>query len=106
MWDLVQQCASAMPREILSNLSNFEVKRVCTAPALAVSNKAREKIDSMTMTIKQIWFEKGKEKRFSFLPTRKKEKRKAITHLAHCLLPDTRANASQKSKNQIFRYTI
>jgi len=42
-----------------------------------------------------------KEKRFSFLPTRKKEKRKADPHLAHCLLPDTKANASQKSKSQI-----
>jgi len=42
------------------------------------------------------------EKRFSFLPTRKKEKRKADPHLAHCLLPNTRANASQKSKSQIF----
>jgi hypothetical protein len=39
-------------------------------------------------------------KRFSFVSTRKKEKRKADTHLAHCLLPDTRANASQKSKSQ------
>ena len=28
-----------------------------------------------------------KEKRFSFLPTRRKEKRKADPHLAHCLLP-------------------
>lgn len=35
------------------------------------------------------------------MPTRKKEKRKADTHLAHCLLPDTQANASQKSKSQI-----
>ena len=42
------------------------------------------------------------EKRFSFLLTRKKEKRKADPHLAHCLLPKTRANASQKSKSQIF----
>jgi len=42
-----------------------------------------------------------KEKRFSFLPTRRKEKRKADPHLAHCLLPDTKANASQKSKSQI-----
>ena len=41
-------------------------------------------------------------KRFSFLPTHKKEKRKPDTHLAHCLLPDTQANASQKSKSQIF----
>jgi len=44
-----------------------------------------------------------KEKRFSFLPTRKKEKRKADTHLAHCLLPDTQANASQNSKSQILQ---
>ena len=45
-----------------------------------------------------------KEKRFSFfLPTRKKEKRKADPHLAHCLLPDTQANASQKSKSQILQ---
>ena len=42
-----------------------------------------------------------KDKRFSFLPTRKKEKRKADPHLAHCLLPDTQANTSQKSKSQI-----
>lgn len=42
-----------------------------------------------------------KEKRFSFLPTRKKEKRKANPHLAHCLLPDTQANTSQNSKSQI-----
>jgi len=42
-----------------------------------------------------------KEKKLVFLPTRKKEKRKADTHLAHCLLPDTQANASQKSKSQI-----
>jgi hypothetical protein len=40
-----------------------------------------------------------KEKRFSFFPTRKKEKRNADPHLAHCLLPDTQANASQKSKS-------
>ncbi|MCB0536894.1 MAG: hypothetical protein KDE33_05130 [Bacteroidetes bacterium] len=26
----------------------------------------------------------------------------AAPHLAHCLLPDTQANASQKSKSQIF----
>nr|HPI31524.1 hypothetical protein [Bacteroidales bacterium] len=38
-----------------------------------------------------------KEKRFSFF---------ADTHLVHCLLPDTRANASQKSKSQIFRHSI
>ena len=43
-----------------------------------------------------------KDKRFSFLPTHRKKKMKAITHLAHCLLPDTQANASQKSKSQIF----
>mgnify|MGYP006082812699 CR=1 len=30
-----------------------------------------------------------KEKRFSFLPIRKEEKRKAYPHLAHCLLPGT-----------------
>jgi hypothetical protein len=41
------------------------------------------------------------EKRFSFLPTHKKEKRKANTHLVHCVLPDTQANPSQKSKSQI-----
>ena len=35
------------------------------------------------------------------MPTHKKEKWKADPHLAHCLLPDTRANASQKSKSQI-----
>ena len=45
--------------------------------------------------------EKLKGKRFSFLPTRKKEKKKADPHLAHCLLPDTQANTSQKSKSQI-----
>lgn len=27
---------------------------------------------------------------------------KSRPHLAHCLLPDTQANASQKSKSQIF----
>ncbi len=42
-----------------------------------------------------------KEKDLVFLPTRKKENRKADPHLAHCLLPDTQANASQKSKSQI-----
>jgi len=42
-----------------------------------------------------------KEKRFSFLPTRRKEKRKADPHLAHCLLPVTESYASQKSKSQI-----
>jgi len=31
-----------MPRVILSNLSNFEVKRVCTAPALAVRCNAKK----------------------------------------------------------------
>jgi len=43
-----------------------------------------------------------KEKRFSFLPARRRKKSKAIAHLAHCLLPDTKAHASQKSKSQIF----
>jgi hypothetical protein len=43
-----------------------------------------------------------KEKDLVFLPTRKKEKRKANSHLAHCLLPDTQTIASQKSKSQIF----
>ena len=47
MWDLVQQCASAMPREILSNLSNFEVKRVCTAPALAVMPNAMATVQTI-----------------------------------------------------------
>jgi len=42
-----------------------------------------------------------KEKRFSFLPTRRKEKRKADPHLAHCLLPDTKANPSAKAKEPI-----
>jgi len=51
------------------------------------------------------WFENEKTKDLVFLPTRKKEKRKADTHLAHCLLPDTQTNASQKSKSQIFRPT-
>ena len=37
-----------------------------------------------------------------FLSTLKKEKWKADPHLAHCLLPDTRAKTSQKSKSQIF----
>jgi len=67
-----------------------------------VSNKAKKR--------KRLgkWFENEnkekemKDKRFSFLPTRKKEKRKADPHLAHCLLPDTRANTSQKAKSQIF----
>jgi len=41
-----------------------------------------------------------KEKRFSFLPTRKKEKRKADTHLAHCLLPDKPTlRKSQRAKS-------
>ena len=43
-----------------------------------------------------------KEKRFSFfLQTRKKEKRKAYPHLAHCLLPDPQAQArkSQRAKS-------
>ena len=43
-----------------------------------------------------------KGKRFSFFPTHKKEKRKTDPHLAHCHLPETQANASQKSKSQIF----
>jgi hypothetical protein len=41
------------------------------------------------------------EKRFSFLPPPKKDKWKTNTHLAHCQLPDTQANPSQKSKSQI-----
>lgn len=36
------------------------------------------------------------------MPTHKKEKWKADPHLAHCLLPDTQATASQKSKSQFF----
>jgi len=36
-----------------------------------------------------------------FLPTHKKEKQKAVPHLAHCLSPNTQTNASQKSKSQI-----
>ena len=43
-----------------------------------------------------------KKKDLVFLPTRRKEKRKADPHLAHCLLPKPQANASQKSKSQIF----
>jgi molecular chaperone DnaK (HSP70) len=46
--------------------------------------------------------EKLKEKRFSFFADSQKEKRYAYTQLAHCLLPDTQANASQKSKSQFF----
>jgi hypothetical protein len=42
------------------------------------------------------------EKRFSFFADPQKEKRYAFAQLAHCLLPDTQANASQKSKSQFF----
>jgi hypothetical protein len=41
-----------------------------------------------------------KEKRFSFFADPQEKKRKADPHLAHCLLPDTQANASQKAKSQ------
>jgi|GEM_PF-3204023 len=51
------------------------------------------------MTTEMKWFENEKDKRFSFLPPRINEKRKADTHLAHCLLPNTRANASQSQKS-------
>jgi hypothetical protein len=45
--------------------------------------------------------EKLKEKRFSFFADPQEGIRYADTHLAHCLLPDTQANPSQKSKSQI-----
>jgi len=35
-----------------------------------------------------------------------RDKQKADPHLAHCLLPGTQANASQKSKIQIFHPSI
>lgn len=40
-------------------------------------------------------------KEFAFLQTHKKEKLESNPHSAHCLLPDTKANPSQKSKSQI-----
>jgi len=46
--------------------------------------------------------EKLKEKRFSFFSDPQEGIRYADTQLAHCLLPDTQANASQKSKSQFF----
>ena len=46
--------------------------------------------------------EKLKEKRFSFFADPQEGIRYADTQLAHCLLPDTQAHASQKSKSQIF----
>jgi len=46
--------------------------------------------------------EKLKEKRFSFFADPQEEKRYANAQLAHCLLPYTQANASQKSKSQFF----
>jgi molecular chaperone DnaK (HSP70) len=46
--------------------------------------------------------EKLKEKRFSFFADPQEGKRYADTQLAHCLLPDTQATASQKSKSQFF----
>jgi len=46
--------------------------------------------------------EKLKEKRFSFFADPQKEERYPDTQLAHCLLPVTQANASQKSKSQFF----
>jgi len=39
-----------------------------------------------------------KEKKFSFLPTRKEEKQKAAPQMPHLFCPDTQANASAKSK--------
>lgn len=42
------------------------------------------------------------EKRFSFLAHLQKEIRYANTQLAHCLLPDTPANASQNPKSHVF----
>ena len=46
--------------------------------------------------------EKLKEKRFSFFADPQEGIRYADTQLAHCLLPDTQATASQKSKSQFF----
>jgi molecular chaperone DnaK (HSP70) len=46
--------------------------------------------------------EKLREKRFSFFADPQEGKRYADTQLAHCLLPDTQATASQKSKSQFF----
>ena len=43
-----------------------------------------------------------KEKRFSFFADPQEEKSYANAQLAHCLLPDTQTNPSQKSKSQIF----
>ena len=45
-----------------------------------------------------------KEKDLVFLPTRKKEKRKADPHLAHCLLPDT-SQRFAKDKEPNLAYT-
>jgi hypothetical protein len=45
-----------------------------------------------------------KENRFSFFAH--PQKRKADPHLAHCLLPNTQASASQKSKSQISQPTF
>jgi hypothetical protein len=42
------------------------------------------------------------EKRFSFFAYPQEEKKYADTQLAHCLLPDTQADTSQKSKSQFF----
>ncbi len=47
-----------------------------------------------------------KEKKLVSLPTRKKEKRKADPHLAHCLLPNTQTNAKKKSESQILPLQI
>lgn len=58
-----------------------------------VTNKAKKDIDNENDRVNGLRMNKEMTM---------KEKRKADTHLAHCLLPDTQANASQKSKSQIF----
>ena len=60
------------------------------------SNNGLRMNNEMTMT----------EKRFSFFADPQKEKRYAYTQLAHCLLSDTQANASLKSKSQILPPTF
>jgi len=47
-----------------------------------------------------------KEERFSFFADSQEEKRYANAQLAHCLLPDTQANALQKSKSQFLPSTL
>jgi len=99
----------------MSNLSNFG-SQVCTKYIFAVTSKPRKKDSDMKIDNTTYREKEENQNGLTAYHTSQPDKvlffayphflfLKSITQMAHCLLLDTQANASQKSKSHFFLRT-